>query len=164
MDEGRRAAAKLAAEEAELKKFAGEVAALKVQVDDAGRPASRQQLAELETAIVEAETIIPEDVRDRYRRTVKQHGSEAMAPVEFDRKSQIGFLFGLFRLGDDPGPQRADQRPHMTLLQDLRPRPLSSRGERPLHPQWEVRGFGPRGDDGRCRFSTEVRGRGRFGL
>ena len=40
------------------------------------------QLAELEAGIVEAESFIDEDSRDRYRRTVKQHGADALAAVE----------------------------------------------------------------------------------
>jgi predicted nucleic acid-binding Zn-ribbon protein len=82
-------------EEAEVKAFAADVAALKAQVvSQAG--GHRQQLAELETAIVDAEAIIPEDVRERYRRTVKQLGADAMAPVEYDRKAQIASCTGCF--------------------------------------------------------------------
>lgn len=86
---------KLTAEEAEAKKLAGEVEAMRSKIDTetAGH---RQQLSELETAIIEAESIIPEDVRDRYRRTVKQHGAEAMAPVDYDRKSQLASCTGCF--------------------------------------------------------------------
>ena len=40
------------------------------------------QLAELEAAIVEAEQIIPEEIRDQYRRVIKQRGADAMAPDE----------------------------------------------------------------------------------
>jgi predicted nucleic acid-binding Zn-ribbon protein len=71
----------LAAEEAEVKKFADEVAALRTQIE-ASAVEQRAQLAELEAAIVGAEDIIPEEFRDRYRRTVKQHGADAMAFVE----------------------------------------------------------------------------------
>ena len=39
-------------------------------------------LAELEAAIVDAEAIIPEEQRDRYRRTVKQRGADALAEVD----------------------------------------------------------------------------------
>ena len=56
----------------------------------------RAQLDELETALVEAESVIPEDVRERYRRTVKQHGADAMAAVDYDRKSQLGACSGCF--------------------------------------------------------------------
>lgn len=87
--------ARLAAEEAEVKRFAEEVAAYQVTVDSqaAGQQA---QLLELETAIVDAEGVIPEDSRDRFRRTVKQHGADAMAPVEYDRKSQLGACAGCY--------------------------------------------------------------------
>jgi len=88
-------AAALAAEEAEFKTFSAEVAAIKNQVESQAG-AQRQQLAELETAIVDAEAIIPEDVRDRYRRTVKQLGADAMAAVEYDRKAQIAACTGCF--------------------------------------------------------------------
>jgi uncharacterized protein len=70
-----------AADEAEVKKFADEVAGLKEQVESQAAP-QRVQLQELEAAIVEAEDVIPADLRERYRRTVKQHGADAMAPVE----------------------------------------------------------------------------------
>ena len=70
-----------AADEAEVKKFADEFATLKEQVESQAAP-QRVQLQELEAAIVEAEDVIPEDLRERYRRTLKQHGADAMAPVE----------------------------------------------------------------------------------
>ena len=37
-----------------------------------------------------------EDLRERYRRTVKQHGADAMAAVEYDRKVQLGSCSGCF--------------------------------------------------------------------
>jgi len=85
----------LAAQEADVKGFAGEVGTLKASLDDqlAGQ---RQQLDELEAAIVGAESVIPEDLRERYRRTVKQHGSDAMAQVEYDRKNQIASCTGCY--------------------------------------------------------------------
>ncbi|GIW89303.1 MAG: hypothetical protein KatS3mg108_3627 [Isosphaeraceae bacterium] len=43
---------------------------------------AQAQLAELEAAITAAEAIIPDDLRDRYRRVLKQRGADAMAPVE----------------------------------------------------------------------------------
>jgi predicted nucleic acid-binding Zn-ribbon protein len=88
-------AAALAAQEAELKTFAEEVAALKAQIE-AQAGGQKAQLEELETAIVEAESIIPEDLRERYRRTVKQRGADAMAAVELDPKSQTGACTGCF--------------------------------------------------------------------
>jgi uncharacterized protein len=88
-------ARKLAAEEAEVKAFRGEVAALKALIDSqaAGQAA---QLKEFETAIADAESIIPVDLRERYRRTVKQHGADAMAAVDYDRKTQLGACSGCF--------------------------------------------------------------------
>ncbi|MFO0952489.1 MAG: nucleic acid-binding protein [Isosphaeraceae bacterium] len=88
-------AKKLAALEAELKTFSTEVESLK-QLVDSQAAGQKAQLTELETAIIEAESIIPEDERDRYRRTVKQHGAEALAPVEYDRKSQTAACTGCF--------------------------------------------------------------------
>jgi predicted nucleic acid-binding Zn-ribbon protein len=73
--------AELAALEEVVKSFSDEVAALKAQVESQAIE-SRAQLQELESAIVGAEEIIPEDLRDRYRRTVKQRGADAMAFVE----------------------------------------------------------------------------------
>jgi predicted nucleic acid-binding Zn-ribbon protein len=73
--------AELAALEVEIKTFADEVAALQTQVESQAGD-SRTRLQELESAIVEAEAIIPEDLRERYRRTVKQRGADAMAFVE----------------------------------------------------------------------------------
>jgi predicted nucleic acid-binding Zn-ribbon protein len=68
-------------QEAEIARFAAEVVALRDQVEsNAG--AQQAQLAELETAIADAEAVIPEDVRDHYRRLVKQHGADALAFVE----------------------------------------------------------------------------------
>ena len=95
MDKVEERARAVAAEEAEVKAFAAEVAALKEQVESQAA-SQRAQLAELETAIVDAEAIIPEDERDRYRRTVKQHGADAMAPVEYDRKAQLASCTGCF--------------------------------------------------------------------
>lgn len=71
----------LAAEEAEVKKFADEVAAIKAQLDSQAG-SQKAQLEELEAAIIGAEEVIPEELRERYRRTVKQHGADAMAFVE----------------------------------------------------------------------------------
>lgn len=74
-------AAGLAAEESETKKFAQDVAALQAQIESEAA-AQKTQLNEIESAIMGAEEIIPEDLRERYRRTVKQHGADAMAFVE----------------------------------------------------------------------------------
>jgi predicted nucleic acid-binding Zn-ribbon protein len=71
----------LATLEAEFKTFAAGVEALKAQIEaQAGQ--QQLQLKELEVGIIEAENIISEDERDRYRRTVKQRGDDAMAAVE----------------------------------------------------------------------------------
>ncbi|MFO0907188.1 MAG: nucleic acid-binding protein [Isosphaeraceae bacterium] len=95
MDKIEEMAKKVAAEEAELKTFAAEVEAMRNQVESQAA-SQKAQLAELEKAIVDAEEIIPEDVRDRYRRTVKQHGADAMAPVEYDPKAQLASCTGCF--------------------------------------------------------------------
>ena len=66
----------------------------------AGRVAGRRPEASSSTSwrprVVDAEAVIPEDVRDRYRRTVKQHGADAMASLDYDRKSQIGTCSGCY--------------------------------------------------------------------
>ena len=55
--------------EADVKRSAAEVAALQQQIDEQSA-AHKAQLRELETAIIEAETAIPEEHRDHYRRIV----------------------------------------------------------------------------------------------
>ena len=87
----------------------------------------KAQLEELEAAILGAEDIIPEDLRERYRRTVKQRGADAMAFVE---NSRLLRLLRLRHLADD---ERADQRPQHELLHELRPDPLPGRGRYPQH-------------------------------
>jgi uncharacterized protein len=109
-------ARKLASDEADYKRFTAEVAALKADVD-AQVSNNRAQLAELETAIVDAEAIIPVDVRDRYRRTVKQLGSDAMAHVEFDRKSQMASCTGCFVSLTTQGLNELMNGHHMTFCQ-----------------------------------------------
>lgn len=71
----------LKAQEAEVGKLRSEVEALAHEVESKA-DGHRAQLAELEAAIVEAEAIIPGDVRDQYRRVVKGRGADGMAPVE----------------------------------------------------------------------------------
>ena len=78
---GRRPAAAVHAAEPEVKKFADEVAALAKQIEEHAE-AQKAQLAELDKAIVDAEALIEEDQRDRYRRTVKQRGADALAAVD----------------------------------------------------------------------------------
>ena len=69
------------AAELEVKKFADEVAALSKQIEEHAE-AQKAQLAELDKAIVDAESLIDEEQRDRYRRTVKQRGADALASVD----------------------------------------------------------------------------------
>ena len=71
----------VAAADAEVKKFAADVAALAAQIE-ANSGTQQAQLAELEAAIVEAESFLDGDTRDRYRRTVKQRGADSLAAVE----------------------------------------------------------------------------------
>lgn len=71
----------LAKLEAEIKTFSGEVDSLRKEIES--QAADQQaKLQELETAIIEAEASIPEDERDRYRRTVRQFGADALAACE----------------------------------------------------------------------------------
>ena len=67
--------------ELEVKKFADEVAALAQQIE-AHADAQKAQLADLDRAIVDSENLIDPDQRERYRRTVKQRGADALASVE----------------------------------------------------------------------------------
>lgn len=69
------------AAEIEVKKFTEEVDALAKQIE-LHADAQRAQLAELDKAIVDAESFLEEDQRERYRRTVKQRGADALASVE----------------------------------------------------------------------------------
>ncbi len=73
----------LKAQEAEVAKLTAEVAAMKADIESkAGE--QRVLLAKMEEAIKEAEAGVPEEERDRYDRTVKQRGADAMATVEED--------------------------------------------------------------------------------
>ena len=67
--------------EAEVKKFADEVASLAQQIETHAE-GQKKQLGDLETEIKQAESCIDPDQRDRYARTVKQRGAEALAAVE----------------------------------------------------------------------------------
>src|SRR5262249_39433313 len=67
--------------EAEVKRFSTDVEALKQQID-ADALAHSQKLREIETAIVEAETVIPGADRDRYRRILGRYGADALASCE----------------------------------------------------------------------------------
>ncbi|HZW30531.1 MAG TPA: C4-type zinc ribbon domain-containing protein [Isosphaeraceae bacterium] len=73
--------AEVARREAEVKRVAGETAALRQQIEEQA-VAHKSQLQELETAITAAETIIPETFRDRYRRIVARYGADALAACE----------------------------------------------------------------------------------
>ncbi|QDV32870.1 zinc ribbon domain-containing protein [Tautonia plasticadhaerens] len=74
-------AAELAAQEAEAARFAGEVEALRVDVETKAE-GQRAQLKELEGAIAESESVVPEEDRERYRRTVRGQGDDAFAGVD----------------------------------------------------------------------------------
>jgi predicted nucleic acid-binding Zn-ribbon protein len=67
--------------EAEVQSFAKEVAALQLEMESQAE-SHKAQLQQLETAIVDAETSIPEDDRERYSRTVRQFGADALAGCE----------------------------------------------------------------------------------
>jgi predicted nucleic acid-binding Zn-ribbon protein len=68
--------------EADAKRFAGELAALQKEIE-AQSVGQKDQLRELETAITEAEAVIPEgDDRVRYRRIVARYGADALAACE----------------------------------------------------------------------------------
>jgi uncharacterized protein len=82
-------AAEQAAIEAEVQKVATDVAALESQIL-AHAAEQEAQLRELEQAIIEAESIIPIDQRDQYRRNVKQRGSDAFASVDVENKACAG--------------------------------------------------------------------------
>jgi predicted nucleic acid-binding Zn-ribbon protein len=71
----------LAKLETEVKTFAQDVVAIQSDIESQAS-AHKAQLQELETAIVEAEISIPEDQRERYRRTVRQFGADALAACE----------------------------------------------------------------------------------
>ena len=67
--------------EADAKRFGEEVAALQQQIDNEA-VSQKAQLAELETAIVQAENVIPEEYRVQYRRIVGRYGPDALAVCE----------------------------------------------------------------------------------
>ncbi len=64
--------------EADAKRFGEEVAALQKQIDSEA-VSQKAQLEELETAIVQAENVIPEEYRVQYRRIVARYGPDALA-------------------------------------------------------------------------------------
>ncbi len=67
--------------EDEVKRFAAEIASMEKQIDEQS-VAQKQQLVEIEAAIIEAEALIPTDFRDRYRRIVARYGADALAACE----------------------------------------------------------------------------------
>ncbi len=71
----------LAKLDAEIKSFAQDVVALQTEIESQAS-SHKAQLQELETAIVEAEISIPEQERERYSRTVRQYGADALAACE----------------------------------------------------------------------------------
>ncbi len=81
LDEVETKTAGLAQIEADVKRFADEVAALQQQIDQQSGE-HKAQLREIETAITQAEAAIPENHRDHYRRIVARYGADAMAACE----------------------------------------------------------------------------------
>jgi predicted nucleic acid-binding Zn-ribbon protein len=73
--------AEFARAEAEVKRATDEVRALEKQLEEQ-TAAHKTQLQELETAIIDNETAIPEDLRERYRRVVRQYGADSLAACE----------------------------------------------------------------------------------
>ena len=67
--------------EAEVKSFAQDVAALQAEIESQAS-SHKAQLEELEKAIIEAEVSIPVDDQERYSRTVRQFGADALAACE----------------------------------------------------------------------------------
>jgi uncharacterized protein len=67
--------------EGEVKRFAAEITAFQQQ-NDSQSLAQKQQLAEIETAIIDAENLIPADFRDQYRRIVARYGADALSACE----------------------------------------------------------------------------------
>jgi predicted nucleic acid-binding Zn-ribbon protein len=67
--------------EVEVKRYGDEVATLAKQMDEQSA-AHQAQLRELETAIIEAESVILEAHRDQYRRLVGRYGADALAACE----------------------------------------------------------------------------------
>ena len=67
--------------EDEVKRIATEVGAIQKELDDQVA-AHKAQLQELETAIVAAENLIPEEYREKYRRIVGRYGADALAVCE----------------------------------------------------------------------------------
>jgi uncharacterized protein len=73
--------AEVARLDADVKKFAAEVAALQQQIDQQAGD-QKAQLHELESAITNAEAAIPAEHRDHYRRIVARYGADALSACE----------------------------------------------------------------------------------
>ena len=73
--------AALAVMEAEVKQLGDEVARLRADIE-AQAEGAKAQLEELDAAILSAEDVVPPEERERYVRSVKQRGADALAPVE----------------------------------------------------------------------------------
>jgi uncharacterized protein len=67
--------------DAEVKRFAGEVAALETQISEQAA-AHKSQLEGFDAAIIAAESAIPEEFRVTYRRIVSRYGADALAACE----------------------------------------------------------------------------------
>jgi predicted nucleic acid-binding Zn-ribbon protein len=67
--------------EGDAKRYGAEVVTLQQQIDNEAI-AQKAQLAELETAIVQAEDVIPEEYRVQYRRIVARYGPDALAACD----------------------------------------------------------------------------------
>ena len=75
------AAAELAVQEAETAKFAQDVEALREDIESKAE-GQRRQLKELEASILEGESLIFEDDRERFVRTVRGMGDDAFAAID----------------------------------------------------------------------------------
>ncbi len=71
----------LKAQNAEVAKLAAEVVAMKADLESKAAE-QKAQLAKMEEAVKEAEACIPDEERERYIRSVKQRGPDALAAVE----------------------------------------------------------------------------------
>jgi uncharacterized protein len=67
--------------EVDAKRFSAEVVTLQQQIDNEAI-AQKAQLTELETAIVQAEHVIPEEYRVQYRRIVARYGPDSLAACD----------------------------------------------------------------------------------
>lgn len=81
LDEVETKTADVAKLEAEVQRFASEVAALKQQIEQQSGEHTAQ-LRELEAAITHSEGAIPDNHRDHYRRIVARYGADALAACE----------------------------------------------------------------------------------